>query len=217
MRLEIHPTAIVYPDVRIADGVSIGPFSVVGKPYRQVHGEAYESGRATRIGTNSQIGAHVIIGAASDLGDECIVEDACIIECNVVVGYRGHFLYRAYVCNEANIGANCIIGGFVCERAEVAEWVRIFGNLVHKQVDPTAGWDDLEEESPVVEDRAFVGFDAKVIGGVTIGRSAYVCSGAIVTRDVPALHVACGLNQIQSFSKWSGPLADSNLFKERAS
>lgn len=213
MGYDIHETAVVLPGVEVGDEVSIGPLSVVGKPYRQVHGKTYEPEGHTRLGARSQIGAQVIIGAGSCLGEECIVEDGCILECEVVAGKGSHFLYRAYVCNEAEIGANCIIGGFVCERAEIAEDARVFGELVHKQVDPTAGWDDLAEESPTVEHGAFVGFGATVIGGVRIGRGAYVCAGAVVTRNVPDRHIAFGVNKTRHYSEWKGALSRSPLFQ----
>lgn len=44
----------------------------------------------------------------------------------------------------------------------------------------------------VVEDNAWIGADAKIMPGVTIGEGAIVASGAIVTKDVPARTVVGG-------------------------
>lgn len=60
----------------------------------------------------------------------------------------------------------------------------MLGKLIHRLEDPTASWDDVEEASPVIEDNAVVGFDAIVIGGVTVGSGSYVAAAAIVARDV---------------------------------
>lgn len=55
--MKIHPTAVVAPDVELAEGVEIGPYAVVG-PY--VH-----------IGENTVIGSHVVIEGHTDIGARC--------------------------------------------------------------------------------------------------------------------------------------------------
>ena len=112
------------------------------------------------------------------------------------------------------MGKACIIGGFVAERVTIGDRVRVFGKLVHSQHNPTLGWDtvDAVEDSAVVESGAFIGFGSMVIGKVIIGSRAYVCAGAIVTKNVPALHIAVGVNKIIPFSQWEGPLANSPHF-----
>lgn len=57
--MKIHPTAVVAPDVELAEGVEIGPYAVVG-PY--VH-----------IGENTVIGSHVVIEGHTDIGARCRV------------------------------------------------------------------------------------------------------------------------------------------------
>jgi len=44
-----------------------------------------------------------------------------------------------------------------------------------------------------IEDYAWIGNDATVLSGVTIGRGAAVASGAVVTNDVPELTVVAGV------------------------
>jgi acetyltransferase-like isoleucine patch superfamily enzyme len=128
-------------------------------------------------------------------------------------------IYRAQICNDVRVGDECVIGGFVGERSVIGRKCRIFGKLVHLQHEPHKGWDDddVAEPSPRVEDGAFIGFNAIVAGGITIGERAYVCAGAIVTKDVPDRHVASGKNRIAHFSRWKGPLKDSEFFIERTS
>ena len=142
------------------------------------------------------------------------MEDYCSIENGVNIDERTLIIYRAQACNEARVGKDCIIGGFLAERVTIGDAVRVFGKLVHSQHNPTLGWDavDAVEDSPTVESGAFIGFDSMVIGKVVVGSKAYVCAGAIVTKDVPASHVAYGVNKIIPRSQWKGPLANSPHF-----
>lgn len=75
----------------------------------------------------------------------------------------------------------------------------------------------LAEPSPVIHEDSFVGHGALVIGGIEIGPRAYVCAGAVVTRNVPAYHIASSVNQIIHYTEWRGPLRDNPLFSEEVS
>jgi hypothetical protein len=92
----------------------------------------------------------------------------------------------------------------------------VAGDLIHRQLDPSTPWDDpaAEESSPMVADGAFVGWRAVIIGGVNIGAGAYVCAGALITKDVPAGHIGCGRNEILAPSEWRGALGKSPFFHE---
>jgi len=106
-----------------------------------------------------------------------------------------------------------VIGGFISEGCVIGDRCRVFGQLVHKQVDTTQPWDEHEIPEPSVRigDDAFVGFNALVIGGVDIGSRAYVAAGAIVTRSVPPRHIAYGINRVVPFSAWKGALANNPI------
>lgn len=54
---------------------------------------------------------------------------------------------------------------------------------------------DIEEREIVIEDDAWIGFNAIILKGVRIGRGAIVGAGTIVTKDVPAYGVVVGGNQ----------------------
>jgi len=212
MSASIHPTAVVLPYVVLAEDVRIEAFAIIGRPYRTIVGQPQDLHSETKVGRCCQIGSFVVIGIGTRIGDDCIVEDGCQVETDVVVGNKSHLLYSARVCNESRIGDGCIIGGFVCERAVIEDYCRVFGQLIHQQLDPTSEWDATEEKSPVLRESSFVGFGAKVIGPVTIGPSAYVCAGAIVTKNVPRGCIAFGVNRICDHSQWRGRLAQSPFF-----
>lgn len=199
---EIHPTA------QICLGV------IIGKPYRKLLDGTQEGTAMTVISAGAYLGYYAVVGAGSMIGTGTIIDDYCIIESRVVVGQKSLITYRAQVCNDVTIANNCVIGGFIGERTRIGSNCRIFGNIVHLQHNPLLEWDadEAEEGAPKIQDRAFVGFNAVVAGSVVIGRKAYVCAGALVTKDVPEEHVVFAKNKMVHFSRWKGRLADSPFF-----
>lgn len=192
--------------------------AVLGKPFRPLlDGDAEATLEPTVIGPNTYVGYYAVVGSGSVLSSGAIVDDYCSIESEVKLGDRSLVIYRAQICNEARVGRDCVIGGFVAERVVIGDRARVFGKIVHSQRDPSHGWDAQEaiEPSAVVEAGAFVGFDALVIGEIVVGAKAYVCAGAIVTRNVPAGHVAHGVNKIVPIDEWNGALARSRYFAHR--
>ena len=210
----IHSTAVVYSGCEIHSTASVGPFSVIGKPYRPMGNQSYDISEPTRIAEGSYVGANVVIGQGTELRADVVVDDGCTLECEILAQAKALFIYRAYVCNEARIGAGAIIGGFICERSTVGDGARVFGKLVHKQLDTLLGWDEVEEDAPAIGDGAFIGFNSTIAGPARIGEYAYVCSGAIVTRDVPARTIAHGINQLSAPDMWKGPLSRSTALRE---
>jgi acetyltransferase-like isoleucine patch superfamily enzyme len=213
MQHGIDQTAKVFSNVEIGKGTSVGEFSIIGKPYRPVHGLPYESKNWTKIGKNCYIGSFVIVGQGTEINENTIVEDYSKLESDVKIGSGCILLYGSQICNGSKIGNDSIIGDFVCERAIIGCDSRIFGKLVHKQLDPSSGWDDEIEAPPIINRNVFVGFGAKIIGGVEVGYNSYICSGAIVTKDVPEFCVAYGTNQFIHYKNWKGPLSKSPFFK----
>jgi len=62
-----------------------------------------------------------------------------------------------------------------------------------------------------VEDDVWIGMDALILSGVTIGRGAVVGARAVVSRDVPPLAVVVGNPARVVKYRFSGELADSIL------
>jgi acetyltransferase-like isoleucine patch superfamily enzyme len=163
----------------------------------------------TSIAPSVSIGAGAVIGRGAVLLDGVVVDHQCIVESNATVGRNTLLIYRAIVGGDAVIGSDCVIGGFVAEGVSIGNGCRVFGQLIHKQVDTSFPWDEHEtpEPSATIGDHSFVGFSALLIGGVRIGPQAYVCAGAIVTRDVPTGCIAFGVNRVVPASEWQGQLS----------
>ncbi|MFZ5572829.1 MAG: acyltransferase [Thermodesulfobacteriota bacterium] len=64
---------------------------------------------------------------------------------------------------------------------DVIEWRKGRKDWTHVKIGPV-----------VISDKAWIGFDAIILEGVTIGEGAVVAAGAVVTKDVPPWTVVAG-------------------------
>ena len=74
-------------------------------------------------------------------------------------------------------------GVFVSEAARIGKSVTLFHQV-------TIGSNTIKGSkgfgAPVIEDGAFIGAGAKIIGGVRVGRNARIGANCVVVKDVPA-------------------------------
>lgn len=206
---------IGYCDINKTAEICVG--SIIGKPYRKLMNGIKDDLEKTSVGSDVYIGCYSIIGNGSVILDKVIVDDYCLIESRVRIGKSSLVTHRAQVCNDVTIGENCVIGGFIGERTIIGDHCRVFGKTLHSHHNPCLGWDDDEamENAPVIGNSVFIGFNSLIIGGVKIGEKVYVCAGAIVTKDIPAFHIASGKNNFIHYSSWPGVLKESKYFCER--
>ena len=59
MSVDIHPTAIVAKGAELAEGVSIGPYSIIGEH--------------VRIGARTTLASHVVVEGHTQIGEDCTV------------------------------------------------------------------------------------------------------------------------------------------------
>jgi acetyltransferase-like isoleucine patch superfamily enzyme len=202
----------LYGDVEFGEDCVVGEYTLINYPYKTSIG-GFKDKKKTSIGKKCIIGSHVIIYGGTKIGDETMIEDFCKIGEDVSIGNNCHILYGDKIYEGSIIDDNCIIGGFICERAKIGKNVRIFGELIHSHREPHLGWDDIIEKSPVIEDYVFIGFGAKIIGGIKISKNSYIVAGAIVTKDVPEKSIVSEVNKIIPYNEWKGHLGSSKFFK----
>ena len=53
-------------------------------------------------------------------------------------------------------------------------------------------WESVAIDEVTIHDKAWIGFNAIVLKGVSIGESAIVGAGSVVTRDVPSFTIVAG-------------------------
>lgn len=201
----------VDPTSRIAATAQLG-----APPRWLQQGRQDRTGGALAVGANCDIGPFCVIGDQAVLGPECILDAYSLVGVGAVVGTRVVVTHRGSIYADARVGDDCVIGGLVGERSVVGSRCRVFGSLVHRQLDPTQPWDadDSAELSARLSDDVFVGWGATVVG-VAIGSGSYVCAGAIVTRNVPAGTIVTGVNQFHRPDEWKGALSGSAFFADR--
>lgn len=196
----IHPTALIDIDLRpLQNGVPAYSDS-------EIH--------PAEIAQDSYIGPFCVIGHTVSIGSHVIIDAYTKIDPEVSIGDRTLLVYRATIGGQVVIGEDCVVGGSVSEGSNIGDRCRSFGKLIHSHTNSTMSWDHHSEPEPgpTLLDDSFVAHDAVVVGQVRIGPQSYVCSGAIVTKDVPPFHIAFGVNSIVHHSEWPGPLSENPLF-----
>ena len=103
----------------------------------------------------------------------------------------------------ATIGARCKISShtFVCEGVTIEDEVFVgHGVMFTNDVYPRAVNEDGSQQTEAdwqvikthVKRRSSIGSNATIIAGITIGESALVGAGAVVTKDVPDYAIVAG-------------------------
>ena len=104
----------------------------------------------------------------------------------------------------ASIGAKCKISShsFICEGVEVEDGVFVgHGVMFINDTYPKAVDEDGELQTEAdwqlictrVKTRASIGSNATILCGISIGESALVGAGAVVTKDVPDFAIVAGV------------------------
>jgi acetyltransferase-like isoleucine patch superfamily enzyme len=216
----IHTLTYVSQNSRLGKSVSIGPFSVVGLPTRSSILKANRGKKnidvlPTLIGDRTIIGSNVTIEEGVRIGKDVVIESGAVIEKGSIIGAGSFVVHGARILADVNIGNKCVIGGLIADRTIIGDHSRVFGNLIHRQDNPTSSWDGMTEESPRIDEHVFISFGAQVIGNVRIGHHTYVCANAVVTMDVQPYQIVVGINRSIQHTKWKGRLRHSKFWKEQ--
>ncbi|HZY30477.1 MAG TPA: UDP-3-O-(3-hydroxymyristoyl)glucosamine N-acyltransferase [Candidatus Methylomirabilis sp.] len=198
----VHPSTIVAPGVRLAEGVSIGPFSYI------------EEGVV--IGPRSAVGPQVYIGRGSSMGADCRVYpqvtiregveigDRVILHSGAVVGSDG-FGYlrdrggarvkipqvgRVILEDDVEIGANVAIDRATLGTTRLKRGTKI-DNLVQIAHNVTVGEDTVIAAqtgisgSTKIGNRVTLAGQVGIVDHVTIGDDVTIGAQAGVISDLP--------------------------------
>ena len=193
----IDKQASIHPDAKIAEGVTVGPWSVIGADV--------EIGEGTWIGPHVVIQGPTVIGKHNkifqfasignepqdttyqgeptrlEIGDHNIIREYCMISRGTVKGggltkIHDHNYFMAY----AHVGHDCVVGNHII----MINYAAISGHVV-------------------VQDHAIIGGYAAVHQFCHVGQSAFIARATYVTKDVlPYLMIAghdtsaCGINSV---------------------
>ncbi len=145
------------------------------------------------------IASDVIIGPGARIFQPDLVN---LYGCTIGAGTRvGAFVE---IQKNASIGERCKISShsFICEGVTIEDECFVgHGVMFTNDVYPRAVNDDGSPQTEadwkvvktVVRKRASIGSNATILAGVTIGESAMIGAGAVVTRDVPSFAIVAGV------------------------
>ncbi|QMU63801.1 MAG: acetyl/acyl transferase [Flavobacteriaceae bacterium] len=204
---------IIFGKVEFGSNCKIGNFNCIGVPKEQNLGIKDKNIKKVIIKDNVIICNHVIIYEGTYIGKNCLIDDKVRIGYNSYISARTRITHGGYICDRVKIGNNCVIAGFICDAVEIGNNTTVMGTLLHEYTNPLVDWWGVDEESPKIGSNTIIGYDAKIIGGITIGDNVYVASGTIVTKNVPSKSVVIGNNKVYSFKQWKGKKLQSWINK----
>ncbi|MBI4563190.1 MAG: acyl-ACP--UDP-N-acetylglucosamine O-acyltransferase [Planctomycetes bacterium] len=183
----IHPTAIVDPRAKLAEGVAIGPYSIVGPDVTLGSGTTLMNhvtllGRTT-LGRNNTVHPYAVLGGTpQDLKYRGEETEAIIGDGNTLREYVTINIGTEGGGRTTRVGDGCLLmaGCHIAHDCEVGDHVVIANNVL------LAGHVKIEDYAVL---SAYVGLHHFV----TIGRHAFVGGFSRVNVDVPPYMVVNGI------------------------
>jgi UDP-3-O-[3-hydroxymyristoyl] glucosamine N-acyltransferase len=186
----IHPTAIVAPLARVAEGASIGPYAVIGED--------------SSIGAGTQIGAHSVIGAGCWIGEHCRIHPRVTLYNGVRIGHRveihsgavigadgfgyafGEGKYWKFpqagiveIGDDVEIGANTAVDRGSLDDTRIAEGVKL-DNLVHVGHNCRIGAHTVVAAQAGFSGSCVVGKNVVIAGQAGFGERCELEDGAVI-------------------------------------
>jgi bifunctional UDP-N-acetylglucosamine pyrophosphorylase / glucosamine-1-phosphate N-acetyltransferase len=177
---------ILHPGVSLEGSTSIGSGCEVHSGTRLVN---------TRVGDRVTILNHCVIN------DSVIANDATI-------GPFAHLRTAVDVRDGVRIGNFVELKKTVLGKGSKAAHLAYLGDAsIGEKVNIGAGtitcnYDGVRKNQTTIEDGAFIGSDSQLVAPVTIGKGAYVGSGATIREDVPAGALAVSAGKQRTFEGW---------------
>ncbi|HZX95151.1 MAG TPA: bifunctional UDP-N-acetylglucosamine diphosphorylase/glucosamine-1-phosphate N-acetyltransferase GlmU [Myxococcales bacterium] len=198
--VSFHDPAVTYVD----EGIEVGADTVL-EPMVSLRGK-------TRVGRGVRI------------GQGCVIVDSEIEDGAQILPYT-HM-------NEARIGPGATVGPFarlrpgaqLAEQAHVGNFVELKKTVLGKGSKAnhltylgdaiigegcnigagtiTCNYDGKNKHQTTIEDGAFIGSDTQLVAPVTVGKDAYVGTGATVREDVPAGALAVSAGKQRNIEGW---------------
>lgn len=179
----IHPTAIIHPEAKIGESVTIGAYCVIG---------------------NASIGDNCIIDSNVRIYDSVVMGHDCVIKAGAILGGAGFGYERDSDGNKfrfpqigqlimgdyVDVGANTCIDRGALADTEIGDFTKI-NNLCHIAHNNKIGKNVTitgcvnVSGSNIIDDDVWIAPNSSVRGWVHIGKGATVGMGAVVVKDIP--------------------------------
>jgi acetyltransferase-like isoleucine patch superfamily enzyme len=181
----------IYSNVDLGTGFTIEDYSLLGVPPR---GTA-DGDLKTVIGANAVIRSHTVIYAGNRIGvnfqtgNKVNIRELNEIGDNVSVGTLSVVEHHVKIGNGVRIHTQAFIPEFTVLEDDVWIGPNVVITNAKYPLSPT-----VKETlaGPIILQGAKIGANATLLPGITIGRSALVGAGSVVTKDVPDGGVVVG-------------------------
>jgi UDP-N-acetylglucosamine acyltransferase len=190
---DIDCRAVVSPSAKVASGVRIGPFAVVGDDVELGEGCVLEAHAVVRgpstFGRNNHVHSFAIVGGDPqdltysgqrvrlEVGESNEFREFCTVHRGTIKGggatrIGSHNLIMAY----AHIGHDCVIGNHVI----LTNGAQLAGHIV-------------------VEDYAGISAFCLLHQFSRVGSHSYVGAGTVITQDVPPFSMVVGPREVRCY------------------
>lgn len=182
--VSIGPYAIIYPNSIIHDNVSIGPYCIIGEPTAEYYKNKEEYNfKKTEIGTASVIRSNSIfyegttVGKRLNTGHHVTVRENSVIGDCCSIGTLGDIQGDVKIGNFVRIHSNV----FVCELTVIKDYVWLLPNVVitNDKYPPMNTC-----QGCIISEYAIISANAILLPGVKIGKNVLIAAGSIVSKDV---------------------------------
>jgi acetyltransferase-like isoleucine patch superfamily enzyme len=168
---------------------ALGPGCEIEAGVSMQYPDRIEVGPGCRIGRNAVLRANTERRPGITLGERVLIQDSVVINANrgeVVLGERswlGPFCL-VYGNGGVSIGANVLVAAHTT-----------INTVSHssKRCDVPINDQPVLTDPVTIEDDVWIGLNAVILQGVTIGRGSIVGAGAVVTRSLPPWSIAVGV------------------------
>lgn len=210
---DVGAYVVVHAGTVLGQGCRLQDHAVVGKPValgvRST--AARDQPPPARIGPGATVAAGAIVNAGAEIGERAVVGDQAQVRERARIGAGAVVGRGSQVDNDVVVGAGCRIqtGCYVTAHSVVEDDV-FLGPGVFTYNDNTMARHDSDHAivGPTIRRAARIGGAARILPGVEIGEEAFVATGAVVTRDVPARALVMGVP-----AKQVGEVGDEELIE----
>ena len=165
----IDVNVLIEGEVRLGDGVYIGPGSVLRSTEIETDAKVLEYSilESAKVGKRCSIGPFARIRPGTSLADEVRVGNFVEVKASQL-GTGAKASHLAYI-GDANIGANTNVGA---------------GAI-------TCNFDGERKHQTVIGDDVFIGTNSTLIAPLNVHSGAFIAAGTTVTRDVKKSFASC--------------------------
>jgi acetyltransferase-like isoleucine patch superfamily enzyme len=137
-------------------------------------------------------GARLLIGSGGIVNAKFSFETS---SGSIKIGDRCYIGRSQLIClRSIELGNDVVISWgatIVDHNSHSTEWEHRKFDVV-RQTKGLKDWDHVIHAPIVIQDRVWIGFNAVILKGVTLGQGSIVAAGAVVTKDVPPYAIVAG-------------------------